>query len=404
MTSVSHQPSDDHPLAGRTILQIIPRLDAGGAERTTVDIVEAIVKAGGRAMVATEGGRLVEEVEAKGGEWIDFPAATKNPLAILANVGRLKRLIARENIDIVHARSRAPAWSAFFATRGLKIPFVTTYHGSYSGTSAVKILYNSVMARGDVVIANSHYTAGLIAGNYPFAVPRIEVIHRGTDMQRFSPEAVAASRIDTLRRAWGVPDGARIVLLAARLTGWKGQHDVIDAMALLRDRGLDDVIAIFAGDAQGRDAYVADLNRHIASCGLEGRVRLVGHCADMPAAFRAASVVAVASTEPEAFGRSAVEAQALGRPVVVTDLGAVPETVIVEPEDRRTGWRVPPRDPPALAQALYGALMLEPASLDALVRRARGHVETQFSLETMTGATIAVYQRCLIGKKTLHAF
>ncbi|GJD84045.1 glycosyltransferase family 4 protein [Methylobacterium haplocladii] len=392
-------PSEAVPLAGRTILQIIPALDAGGAERTTVDVAEAIAAAGGRALVATEGGRLVGELQAKGGVWLPFPANSKNPAAMAVNVFKLAGLCRREGVGLIHARSRAPAWVALGAARRLRLPFVTTYHGSYSGLSGVKVLYNSVMARGDVVIANSHYTADLIRNRHPDqAKNRVRVIHRGTDLSTFNPGAVAAGRVEALRRSWGVPAHERIILLAARLTAWKGQRVLIEAAALLRDRGLKDIAVVLAGDAQGRAAYERELDALVAARGLDGIVRRVGHCTDMPAAFRAASVVAVPSIEPEAFGRSAVEAQALGTPVVVTDIGAVPETVLAPPDvepSRRTGWRVPPNDPAALAAALGELLALGASARDALALRARAHVETHFSLETMVADTLDVYEGLL---------
>ena len=395
MSRAFHTPEDDRPLTGRTILQIIPRLDTGGAERTTVDIAEALVNAGARALVATESGRLIPELQAKGGIWIPFPAATKNPFGILANVSRLEKIIHQEAVDLLHARSRAPAWTSLLAARRTKTPFVTTYHGSYSGSSAVKVLYNSVMARGDGVIANSHYTADLIRKMHPFASNMIQIIHRGTDMRQFSNAAVDPSRVQALRHAWNVPRDKRIILLAARLTGWKGQKYLIEATALLRERGIDDVVTILAGDAQGRTHYVSELEALIAERGLTGHVHLVGHCSDMPAAFLAASAVAVPSTEPEAFGRSAVEAQAMGTPVVVTELGAVPETVLVTPPSERTGWRVPPANAHALADALHEALTLGATARESLADRARHHVETQFSLESMTQDTLGVYHRLL---------
>src|SRR3954463_11253267 len=366
-----------HPLSGRTILQIIPELEAGGAERTAVDIAAALSRAGARALVATEGGRLVGELQAKGGIWAPFPAGAKNPLAMALNVRRLAKVCLDEGAAIIHARSRAPAWVALGTARALNLPFVTTYHGSYGGRSSVKLLYNSVMARGEAVIANSRYTAELIRSAYPQAGPRIRVIHRGTDFTAFTPSAVAPERVEALRRDWGVEPHERVVLLAARLTGWKGQKVLIDAAARLKQSGLTDVVFVLAGDPQGRASYVRDLDAMIASLGLAGVVRRVGHCADMPAAFLGAAVVTVPSTEPEAFGRSAVEAQAMGTPVVVSDLGAVPETVLAPPQvaaHERTGWRVAPGDPEALAEAIGAALSLGATARSALSARARDHV------------------------------
>lgn len=392
------QSAERSPLVGRTILQIIPEMEAGGAERTTVDIAEGLVAAGARALVASEGGRLIGELQAKGGVWLDFPAATKNPLAMLANARRLARLIHAQRIDLVHARSRAPAWVALAACRMTGTPFVTTYHGSYNGRSAPKLLYNSVMARGDVVIANSTYTAGLIAARFGKAVSRIRVIPRGTDMAKFTRGAVSPDRVAALRADWKVGPHERVVLLAARLTGWKGQKVLIEAARLLLDQNVHDFAVVLAGDAQGRDGYVGELDRLIAERNLAGVVRRVGHVTDVPAALMASSVVTVPSTEPEAFGRVAVEAQAMGVPVVVSDHGAVPETVLAPPQvgpEARTGWRVPPGDAAALAAAIRAAFDLRPSARDALAARARQFVEQNLGLERMVAATLDVYAAAL---------
>jgi glycosyltransferase involved in cell wall biosynthesis len=383
-----------HALAGRTLLQVVPELEAGGAERTAVDVAAALAAVGARALVATEGGRLVGELQAKGGIWIPFPARSKNPLAMAVNMRRLIRICLDEGVALMHARSRAPAWVAHVAAGALRIPFVTTFHGSYSGRSPVKLLYNSVMARGDVVIANSNYTAGLILKLYPQARERLRVIHRGTDLGVFSSAAVAPERVEALRRAWGVGPHERIVLLAARLTGWKGQRVLVEAARMLVEKGQTGVVFILAGDPQGRGGYVKELDALIAARNLKGVVRRVGHCADMPAAFLAASVVTVPSTEPEAFGRVAVEAQAMGTPVVVSDLGAVPETVLVPPRvspSERTGWCVPPGDAAALADGIGMALGMGASALEALNARARRHVEAHFSLEKMVSETLDTY-------------
>ncbi|MGA2043688.1 MAG: glycosyltransferase family 4 protein [Roseiarcus sp.] len=385
-------------LAGRTVLQIIPRIDAGGAERTTIDVAAALVAAGARAPVASEGGRLTSELQAVGGLLIPFPAAAKNPLAMLLNARRLARLIVAERVDIVHARSRAPGWVALLACRIARTPLVTTYHGAYSGRSALKLRYNSVMARGDAVIANSHYTAALIARLYPWARPRLRVIHRGADFSKFAPERVEPARVATLRIGWDVAPDERIVLIAARLTGWKGHKVLIEAARLMKARGVTGVRTIMAGDAQGRNAYVRELEALIDKAGLKGIVALVGHCGDMPAAFLAAAVVVVPSIEPEAFGRAAVEAQAMGAPVVVSDLGAVAETVLAPPQtppEGRTGWRVPPGDAEALAGAIQAVLNLGASAREAMARRARAHVVGQFSLDRMTRETLEVYQGVL---------
>lgn len=393
-------PAIPKPLIGRTILQIIPDLNAGGAERTTIDIAEGLNQAGARALVATEGGRLVGELQTKGGVWLPFPAGTKNPLDMVLNVPKLVRIIREEKVDLVHARSRAPAWVAYAAARAARVGFVTTYHGAYSGRSAPKVLYNSIMARGDVVIANSLFTAELIQKIHRIEPQRLRVIHRGTNLDLFAPDRVGPDRVERIRRGWLVSPDERIVLLAARLTAWKGQRVLIEAASRLRERGHRDVVFVLAGDPQGRDDYVAELDRLIAGLNLGGVVRRVGHVTDMPAALLASAIVAVPSTEPEAFGRVAVEAQAMGVPVVVSNLGAVPETVLAPPQVRpeaRTGWRVEPGSPDALADALADALDLRASAREAMAARARHHVEKQFSLETMVADTLDCYTALLEG-------
>ncbi|WP_422041336.1 glycosyltransferase family 4 protein [Roseibium sp.] len=383
---------------GTTVLQVIPDLNSGGAERTTVDVARAIVEAGGTALVVSQGGQMVAELEAAGAEHIVLPVKSKNPVKMLKNAGALKDLIAARHVDIVHARSRAPAWSALRAARAANVPFVTTYHGTYNQSNALKSFYNSVMARGDAVIANSRFIADLITARHPFAQKRITVIPRGSDLKGLAPDSVSALRQQALKDSWGVPAGKPIVLNMARLTGWKGQKVVIAAMAHLRDMGHRDPVAILAGDAQGRDSYVAGLKKMIADNALQDQVRLVGHCSDVPAALALADVSVVASVEPEAFGRAAVEAQAAGVPVIVSDHGAVPETVLAPPEvadEERTGWRVVPDDATALAVALNTVLAQEPGMLEAMKARALDHVHRNFSVETMCSRTLDVYAKVL---------
>jgi glycosyltransferase involved in cell wall biosynthesis len=382
-----------------TILQIIPQLDAGGAELSAVEIADAVVRAGGRAIVLAEPGRLAADIAKVGGEVVPFPAATKNPLRMLANAGAIARIVRREHVDLVHARSRAPAWSAMQAARRTGVPFVTTYHGAYGEKNAVKRLYNSVMARGDVVIANSRYTARLIAERYATPGARIEVIPRGVDVAKFDPDRIAEDRVAALRGRWGLAPDRPIILQAARLTGWKGQAVLIDAAARLQAAGrLGPAVVVLAGDAQGRDSYVRMLQDQIDRIGLKDGVRLVGHVEDVAAAFATAQVTVVASTEPEAFGRTAIEAAAVGCPVIATEIGAPPETVRAEPAvaaDAITGWLVPPGDADALAARLGDALALVPAARRELGQRARCHVLGTYTVEAMQRRTLAVYDRLL---------
>lgn len=387
-----------HPLAGRTILQIIPELNSGGAERATIDIAAALAAVGARPLVASEGGRMVSELQAKGGLWQAFPARSKNPLAMFMNQRRLSELIRAESVALVHARSRAPAWVAYGATRRTETPFVTTFHGAYSGSSALKLRYNSIMAKGDAVIANSAFIAERIARLYPFAAKRIRVIERGIDFRLFSPNEVDPARVQALRQAWQIAPGERIILLAARLSPWKGHKILVEAARQLMAGGLSDTKFILAGDEQGHSTYLKDVDVAIAKAGLGNIVRRTGHCADMPAALLAATLVIVASTEPEAFGRVAAEAQAMGAPVIVTDLGGLQEIVLAPPgvDGRdRTGWRVPPADAPALAAAITEALGLGASAREALSARARAHVLRRFSVERMQAETLAAYAALL---------
>ncbi len=388
-------------LAGRTVLQAIPALQTGGAERTALDVAAAVVAAGGRALVASAGGRLVEALRAAGAEHLALPVGRKDPLSMRANAARLADIVEREGVDLLHARSRAPAWAGLLAARWTVVPFVTTYHGAYGQRSAPKAFYNSVMARGDAVIANSAFTADLVARRHPFAQGRIVVIPRGTDLAAFRDPA-ARARGAALRTAWGVAPGERLVLHLARLTPWKGQAVVLAAIDALVRRGEGDVVAVLAGDDQGRSAYRAQLVGEIERRGLSGRVRLVGHVSDVPAAMAAADLAVVASTEPEAFGRAAVEAQAAGVPVVVSDLGAVRETVLAPPEApaaARSGWRVPAGDPEALASALAHAFALAPDERAGVGARGAAHAAARFSLEAMTSATLDVYRTLLAGAR-----
>jgi glycosyltransferase involved in cell wall biosynthesis len=385
--------------AGPTILQIIPNLDTGGAELSTIEIAEAIVAAGGRALVATNGGRLAHLVAAAGGHLRSLDAATKNPFKMIRNAGSLGEMIRAENVSLLHARSRAPAWSAFIAARRAGIPWVTTYHGAYAEKGRAKRLYNSVMARADRVIANSGYTGRLVAGRYGTGDERIRVIHRGVDLEKFDPSNISPERVQALISAWRIDPGRRVIIQAARLTSWKGQRVLIDAAGILKRSGdLDGAVVVFAGDEQGRSGYRDDLAARATSAGVSGDVRFAGHVADIAAAFRLAHVAVIASVEPEAFGRTATEAQALGCPVIATRIGAPPETVLGADErgvSEATGWLVPANDAVALADRLREAMSLQGEERDALGRRARAHVAASFTLDAMKLATLNVYDELL---------
>ncbi len=288
----------------------------------------------------------------------------------------------------MHARSRAPAWSAWLAVRRTGAHFVTTYHGAYGEDLPFKRRYNAVMARGERVIAASHFIADLIRTRHGVDAARIRVIPRGVDPAIFDPDAVTTERLVRLARTWRLPDGQPTVMLPGRLTRWKGQAVLIEALSRMHNR---DVGAVLVGAEQGRHAYAAELAALAERRGIADRLRLVGHCDDMPAALMLSDVVVNASTEPEAFGRVVIEAQAMARPTIATDHGGAVETI----EHGVTGWRVPPGDVDALAAALDYVFALPQEERVAMGRRARASVCAHYTVRAMQAATIEVYREVL---------
>jgi glycosyltransferase involved in cell wall biosynthesis len=375
----------DSPAPRLSVLQVIPALDAGGAERTAVDVARAVVAAGGEAWIATTGGRLAGEAEAAGARIVAGPFDTKNPITMLRNASLLAALIREQGVSIVHARSRAPAWSAYVAARRTGVRYVATYHGIYNAKGPLKRWYNSIMARGDAVIANSRFTADHIRAEHKIDPAKLHVIPRGIDIKGFTPDGVTPERVEAVRKAWSLKSGKPVIVLPNRLTRWKGQLVFAEALAQLPDRNFE---AVMAGDAQERDGYVAELREAISRLDLTQTVRIPGHCGDMPAALMVADVVVLPSIEPEAFGRVAVEAQAMGRPIVASRLGAQTETI----EDGVTGFLVPPGDAAALAAAIARALALPAHQRETMAKAARARVLATYSVEAMCAATLAVYR------------
>jgi len=370
------------------ILQVLPSLVTGGVERSAIEIAQAVAEADGVALVTSAGGPLVKAVERAGGRHIALPLDRKTPFAIWRNAARLAALIRAENVSLVHARSRAPAWSAWLAARRTGVHFVTTYHGVYNEELPFKRQYNAVMARGEIVIAASRYVAELVVARHRLYPTRVRVIPRGVDPAVFDPAIVVPDRLARLAAAWRLPDGVPTVVLPGRLTSWKGQSVLLAAVARMTRR---DVCCVLVGSDQGRHRYSAQLVRQARQLGIAERVRLVGNCDDMPAAFMLSDVVVHASTRPEAFGRVVIEAQAMGRPVVAADLGGPVETV----REDQTGWRVPAGDPGALAAAIERALALSETERMALGQRARAAVQRSYTVRAMQEATLDVYEELL---------
>ncbi|MBI4183502.1 MAG: glycosyltransferase family 4 protein [Proteobacteria bacterium] len=383
------------PSGGPVILQVLPRLETGGVERGTVDIAEAIGRAGGTALVASAGGPMVHELDRAGAEHVALPLDRKGPLAIRANAGRLARIVRERGVHVVHARSRAPAWSAFLAARRTGCRFVTTFHATYGAGTALKRWYNSIMGRGERVIAISEFIAAHAMRIYGIPRERIRVIHRGVDVSRFDPERVGPERLVRLADAWRLPDGVNIITLPGRLTRWKGQAVAIEAVARL---GRPDVVCLLVGADQGRTGYRKELEALILKHGLGGRVHVVDHCDDMAAAYMMSDVVVSASLDPEGFGRVIAEAQAMGRVVVATDHGAAREIVVPG-----TGWLAPPGDAAALAVALERALALDAGARAEIAARAIANVRARFTKPQMCEKTLAVYDELLFGERPLGA-
>lgn len=363
--------------AGRTLLQVTPRLNEGGVERTTVDIAQAFAAAGGRSLVASEGGRLAPALVSHGVEVVKLPLASKNPWVIRRNRDRLVQLIREEQVDLVHARSRAPAWSAYWACRETGVPLVTTYHGIYSGRSALKTWYNSVMARGQVVIANSEFTRRHVLAAHQVDPARVVTVNRGVDLAEFSSPSQA--RIETLAASWGELHGT-VFLLAARLTEWKGQRLAIEAIkALQRPATL-----VIAGE--GKETFLRELRRMAPP-----NVRFVGHVQDMAAAYSIADFVIAPSLRPEAFGRTAVEPQALGTPVIASDHGAPAETII----PGQTGWLVRPGDAASWSAAMDLACRMPAEARNEIGAAGRARVEALFTNARMCSETLQIYEGIL---------
>jgi glycosyltransferase involved in cell wall biosynthesis len=376
-------------MAETTVLQVLPALGAGGVERGTVEIATALTGSGFGALVASQGGPLEHELGRAGATHLTLPLASKSPWRIWRNAAALEALIRAHRAGIVHARSRAPAWSAWLAARRAGAKFVTTWHGTYTENFPGKREYNAIMAQGERVIAISRFIADHLLARTGIDPARVRVIPRGVDPRKFDPDTINGARIESMSKALGVPDGVPIVLLPGRITRWKGALVLVEAMARLEHR---DAVAVLLGDDQGRRDFRRDIDARVAELGLAGRVFIRSHAADMPAALLLASVVVSASIEPEAFGRVVIEGQAMGRPVVATDHGGAAETVVSE----QTGLLVAPGDAGALADAIDRMLRLDALQVATLGAAARAHVLARgYTTQAMCAATLDVYRELL---------
>ena len=405
--AISQQPADgtagspigrdgDHaPQRGPlTVLIVAPTLDSGAADVGVLTLTHILVAAGHRAIVVSRGGRIAGDVAAAGGELVHLDLATKNPITILRNAIALARLVRRHGCDLVHAHGRTAAWSGYLAARFARVPFLTTWYKGFREQNVFKRLYNSVMVRGDRVVTVSEQLAELIAERHCVDWKRIAVVPTSVDIARFDPAAVAPARIETIRRAWGVGRDTRVILATGRMLRRKGHHVVVKAVERLKAAGLKDFLCVFVGEDQGRTRYTGELWDLVIETGTADVIRLSGPVDDVPAAYAAATVVVSAAIQPEGLQRAILEAQAMERPVVVSDLGAGPEVVLAPPavpEDRMTGLRIPAGSDAPLAAALIRLFSLPETARRAIGARGRAWMAAHFGAPLVAEQTLTLY-------------
>jgi len=370
-----------------TVVQMLPDLEGGGVERGTLELARYLCRQGHRSIVVSAGGRMVSQLEKEGSRHVALKVGVKHP-ACLKTFFPLRRLLQEEPVDILHVRSRLPAWIGYLVWRSLpektRPRLVTTFHGFYSVNS-----YSAVMTKGERVIAISKSVADHIQRHYKVPDERVVLIYRGVDESYFSPDAVCGDRIQTLRQRWDLADySGPIIMLPGRISPWKGHDVFFRSLSIIRKAPW---MALCVGDESENSHLSLRLRQMIQDLGLAKRIQLVGHCSDMPAALMLADVVVSASSsEPEAFGRIAVEAQAMGRPVIASAHGGSLETVL----DRKTGWLVTPNNELLLADALTEAI-LNKDKRDRFGREGRKRVREHFTVEKMCRSTLDLYQNLL---------
>ena len=377
-----------------TVLVVAPTMHSGAADAGALDLVRILCRNGHRAIVVSNGGRLEGDVTPAGAEFLRFDVADFNPIYVVRAAFALTRIAREHRCDVIHAHGRAAAWAGYVAARMTGVPLLTTWYKGFREQNVFKRLYNSVMVRGERVIAVSDQIAELIVERYRIPPERIAVVPASIDMTRFDPAAVSAERVEAIQRAWGVAPDTKVILVVGRMLRRKGHHVAVKAVHRLKERGLKDFVCVFAGEDQGRTRYTGELWDLVSATGTTDVVRLAGAVDDMPAAYAAATVVVSAAVQPEGLQRAILEAQAMERPVVVSDLAAGPEVVLAPPmvtEDRMTGLRVPAGDEAALAAALIRLFSLSAAARSGVGARGRAWVAAQFDAPSIARATLSVY-------------
>jgi len=399
LTSVEEVQAVIARLKGPKVLQVLPALGPGGVERGTLDISRYLIGQGWTPIVVSNGGKQEKDLIDMGAASINLPVHSKNPFVMRANVKRLAQIIRNHDIQLVHARSRAPAWSARYAAGRAGVPFLTTFHSLYSGAdNFLKRGYNAIMTSGDRVIAISDYVADHVIKCYGVTNDQLRVIPRGVDLTEFDPENVDETRVAKLREAWKIDPSKRVIMLPARISQRKGHTWLLDALAKLwKDDKDEDTICIMVGGRTAGSAYADRVEKKIIDLKLKNRVWLVGTCDDMPAAYKIADIVIIPSTGAEAFGRTSIEAQAMGKPVIATDDWGLSETIM----PAATGWLVHPEDADHLAASIELALDMPEDARDRLATRCRRFVDRHYSLGRMGKSTVSVYRELIEGRKPL---
>ncbi len=375
-------------------LIVVPTLDVGAADAGAVALARILSQAGHRATVVSRPGRLAADVTAAGAEFIPLNTAGNNPVTIVRNAVALMRIARARQCDVIHAHGRAAAWSAFLAARLAGLPFVTTWYKGFREQNIFKRLYNGVMARGDRVIAASEQIAQLINDRYGTPWERIVVLPCSINFERFDPAHITRERVEALRRGWGVKHDTKVIVVVGRILRRKGHHVMVRAAQRLKEMGFKDFLCVFVGEDRGATHYTGDLWDLVLATGTMDVIRMAAPVADMPAAYAAASVVVSAAVQPEGLQRSILEAQAMARPVIISDLAAGADVVLTAPtvpEGRVTGLRFAAGDDAALAEALVRLFAMPEPTRRAMGARGHGWVCTHFEPVAVAEQTLRLY-------------
>ena len=377
------------------VLQVIPKLGYGGAETGCYDLAHYLPENNCSSYIVTSGGELLKFVDQKKVKLIKLPVHSKNPILIFLNSIALIFIILFHNISIVHARSRAPAWSCLIATKVTRRKFVTTFHGTYKFNNLIKKLYNSVMVRSNLIIAGSNFIFSHIKDNYSKYLnikKKFLVIFRGINVDYFDPSITLETEENNLLSEWGVNRSKKLILLPGRLTTWKGQEVFIEALNLVnKELGHQSFYAIILGSDQGRDIYTKKIKRLAEQYRLTSQLKFVEHCQNMPLAYKLSDLVISASIEPEAFGRVAIEAQSMEKPIIASDIGGSNETIL----NNETGFLFKSGNPESLSKKIVKALNLDQSRLKSMGIEGRKNIIKKFNVEKMCFSTYSEYKKLL---------